>query len=215
MQSDMSPWGCSTADAIGTTILEINRKQKTLRKRDGSNNQSRSQGWRVTKYDIFHCKICYIKTKQRGPDGACHGLRAACCHFSSQTRKGLKWVALHFASCSELLSNPFQNLGYGAEKSKHTPMKLWAQFIVGRSPSLDHKVEKFIELMASIVNPSPPVSQLSWKFFCMWTSDISLRVCLALILLVTVFLQCMLLILLAPSLSFAWETQNHYLVRVL
>lgn len=109
--SNMSPGDALPQTLIGTTILEINRQQKTLGKRDGSNNQSRSQGWRVTKYDIFHSKICYIKTKQRGPDGACHGLRAACCHFSSQTRKGLKWEALHFASFSELLSNPFQNLG--------------------------------------------------------------------------------------------------------
>lgn len=67
---------------IGTTVLEINRKQKTLRKRNGSSNQSRSQGCRVTKYDIFHSQICYIKANQRGADGTCHGLRAACCHLS-------------------------------------------------------------------------------------------------------------------------------------
>lgn len=101
------------------------------------------------------------------------------------------------------------------------PMKLWAQFVVGRSPSLGHKAEKFIELVASIVNPSPPVSPLYLvenSSACEHLIYLSGPAFLWFYLLI-VFLQCMQCIISAtpvgPSLSFSWETQNHYLVRVL
>lgn len=98
---------------------------------------------------------------------------------------------------------------------------LWAQFIVGRSPSLGHIAEKFIEHVASIVNPRPPVSQLYLvgnSSVCEHLTYLSglpffdfTRYCIPAVYASNIISATPV----GPSLSFAWETQNHCLFRVL